>query len=194
MLMTPVVIQAQNLDIRILRAVHSNHPVSSDGFWQFISDSDKPVAIGAPVGMGIAALLTHDKTLTENTVELCASTVVNLGTTYALKYSIDRPRPYETYPDILPKSVEGSASFPSGHTSAAFNAATVLSLMYPEWYVAVPSYVWAGAVGYSRMHLGVHYPSDVAAGAALGIGSAWLTHTLNKWYKKKHPRLHGRYE
>jgi membrane-associated phospholipid phosphatase len=52
--------------------------------------------------------------------------------------------------------------------------------MYPKWYIIVPSICWAGAVGYSRMHLGVHYPSDVVAGALVGAGSAWLTHYVNK--------------
>ena len=76
-------------------------------------------------------------------------------------------------------------SFPSGHTSFAFATATSLSIKYPRWYVIAPSYLWAGAVGYSRMNLGVHYPSDVLAGAMLGAGSAWLTCKVNDWYWKK---------
>ena len=62
----------------------------------------------------------------------------------------------------------------------AFATATSLSLTYPKWYIIVPAYSWAGAVGYSRMHLGVHYPSDVFIGALVGAGSAWLTHAMNK--------------
>ncbi len=75
--------------------------------------------------------------------------------------------------------------FPSGHTSLAFAIATSLSLKYPKWYVIAPSYVWACSVGYSRMNLGVHYPSDVLAGAVLGAGSAFLTYKLNEWFWKK---------
>jgi undecaprenyl-diphosphatase len=97
-----------------------------------------------------------------------------------MKYSINRTRPFITYPDIMKKSGAASPSFPSGHTSGAFATATSVSLAYPKWYVIVPMFSWAGAVGYSRMDLGVHYPSDVLAGALVGAGSAWLTYYVNK--------------
>jgi membrane-associated phospholipid phosphatase len=65
-----------------------------------------------------------------------------------------------------------STSFPSGHSAAAFAFATgaceELPVLAP---VLVPL---AGAVAYSRVHTGVHYPSDVAAGAVIGIGSGIL--------------------
>ena len=65
-----------------------------------------------------------------------------------------------------------STSFPSGHSAAAFAFATgacaELPMLAP---VLVPL---AGVVAYSRVHTGVHYPSDVAAGMAIGIGSGWL--------------------
>lgn len=105
---------------------------------------------------------------------------VSAGTTLLLKYSIDRPRPFETYSFIVKLSDAGSPSFPSGHTSNAFATATSLSLAIPKWYVTAPALLWASAVGYSRMHLGVHYPSDVLVGAAIGAGSAFLSHYLNR--------------
>lgn len=74
---------------------------------------------------------------------------------------------------------------PSGHTSLAFATATSLTLKYPKWYVAAPSYFWACSVGYSRMNLGVHYPSDIVAGALLGAGSAYLTYLVNDFFRKK---------
>jgi undecaprenyl-diphosphatase len=73
-------------------------------------------------------------------------------------------------------------SFPSGHTSSAFNTATFICLTYPKWYVIAPAALWATSVAYSRMYLGVHYPSDVLAGAVLGAGTAYLTYYLNKHY------------
>jgi membrane-associated phospholipid phosphatase len=58
-------------------------------------------------------------------------------------------------------------------------------MAYPKWYVVVPSFVWASSVGYSRMHLGVHYPSDVLVGALVGSGSAVLMNKANEWLNKK---------
>jgi undecaprenyl-diphosphatase len=49
-----------------------------------------------------------------------------------------------------------------------------LSRSYPKWYIAAPAYLWAGSVGYSRMYLGVHYPSDVFGGAVLGTTTSLL--------------------
>ncbi|AJP00766.1 phosphoesterase [Streptomyces cyaneogriseus subsp. noncyanogenus] len=63
-----------------------------------------------------------------------------------------------------------SASFPSGHTASAVAFAVAVGVVLPG--AAVPLGVLASAVGYSRVHTGVHYPGDVAAGAVLGIASA----------------------
>jgi len=121
-------------------------------------------------------------------------TALNMGAAIAIdgiivqsiKRTVRRPRPYSTYPDdIIGYQTLSSLSFPSGHTSLAFTTATSMSLNYPKWYVIVPSFLWAGSVGYSRMNLGVHYPSDVLAGALLGAGSAYLSYKVNKWYWKK---------
>ena len=105
-----------------------------------------------------------------------------------MKHTINRKRPFETYSDIEQATSSLGKSFPSGHTSLAFATATSLSVAYPKWYVIAPSFVWAGAVGYSRMHLGVHYPSDVFAGAIIGSGSAYLSYKANKWINKKRSR------
>jgi len=171
---------SQSADIRLLRTINSSQTLQSDRFFQFISNSNAYIVISTPVFMGAAGLIKDDKILLKNTCTVAASIAVNELVTTALKYSIGRDRPFITYPDLTKKSDAGSPSFPSGHTSSAFATATSLSLTYPKWYVIAPSYVWAGTVGYSRMHLGVHYPSDVLAGALIGSGCAWLTFTVNK--------------
>lgn len=187
-------LMAQSADIRLLRKIQSMDSQQTDLLFQYISDSHIYIIAATPLAMGATALLTHDDQLLEHTIELGAATALNMGMTYLLKYSINRDRPSATYLDIIPKSQEGSPSFPSGHTSSSFATATSLSLMYPEWYVIAPCFAWAGAVGYSRMYLGVHYPSDVAAGALLGIGSAWLSHRANQWYRTKQKAKHGKFE
>jgi membrane-associated phospholipid phosphatase len=63
-----------------------------------------------------------------------------------------------------------SSSFPSGHAASAFAFATAASAELPQ--VSLPLYGLATVVGYSRVHTGVHYPSDVLTGAVLGSAIA----------------------
>ena len=179
-LLLPALLFSQNLDIRILRSINSPEDLPSDNFFRFISNSEPYIVFGVPVGMGTAGLIKHDDKLIRNACEISAAVILNSAITLTLKYSVNRDRPFITYPDITKKSKAGSPSFPSGHTSSSFALATSLSLTYPKWYIIAPSYTWAATVGYSRMHLGVHYPSDVLAGAIIGSGCAWLTYAVNK--------------
>jgi undecaprenyl-diphosphatase len=184
-LVLPLQIFSQNFDIRLLRSINSPESLPSDKFFSLVSNSDAFIATGIPAGMAVTGLATHNQKLVRNALTELGASVITFGITNALKYSLNRTRPFITYPDIIKKSNAGSPSFPSGHTSSAFAMATSLSLAYPEWYIIVPSFAYAGTVAYSRMHLGVHYPSDVAAGALIGAGCAYLTHKVNKALLKK---------
>jgi undecaprenyl-diphosphatase len=66
-----------------------------------------------------------------------------------------------------------SSSFPSGHSASAFAFASAVAMEHPRASAAV--FPLAAAVSYSRVHTGVHWPSDVAAGAAIGVGAAYAT-------------------
>lgn len=120
-------------------------------------------------------------------IETAGSLIIAEGVTGALKNTTRRERPYLAHPDLITGKVPSTDySFPSGHTSAAFATAASLSLSFPKWYVIVPSYTYATAIGYSRLYLGAHYPSDVLMGAFVGAGSSFLTWKLQKLINKKY--------
>lgn len=83
-----------------------------------------------------------------------------------LKPFFRRRRPWERGRSVVVGRRTFDTSFPSGHTAASFAAATVLAGAYPK--AGLPLYVTATGVGISRIFLGHHFPTDVAAGAVLG--------------------------
>lgn len=176
-----LVVHAQNVDINLLKSINNNRNKSLDKGFQFLSNSVSPISISTPILLYSAGIIHQNKTIKEKALYIGEATLAAAIISTSLKYSIDRERPFEKYPNEIDKASDaGSPSFPSGHTSSAFSTATSLSMAFPKWYVIVPSYAWASSVAYSRMHLGVHYPSDVLAGAIIGSGSAYLSYYLNK--------------
>lgn len=170
---------AQNWEIDFLKNINPSQ--SHSRFQQNISKSVYPLALATPISIFAMGLINKDKKLQHQSYKLVGSLLINTAITQGLKYTINRNRPYQDYPTIIyPDKIENDASFPSGHTSTAFALATSLSIQYKKWYFVVPAFAWAASVGYSRMYLGEHYPTDVFAGAAIGIGSAYLSEWLTK--------------
>ena len=105
-----------------------------------------------------------------------------------LKNVIDRTRPYDLYQSLIPLAPKPhDASFPSGHTMHSFGAATAIFLNDCRWGTA--ALVLAFGIGISRMYNGMHYPTDVLAGALLGVAAGCLAHWLVGRYmdsRKKH--------
>lgn len=92
---------------------------------------------------------------------------------WLLKNTLQRPRPPEAIPSFQSVVIASDRfSFPSGHTAAAFLLAGNTVLHYGA--VGAPLYLWACAVGLSRVALGVHFPTDILAGMALGTAIAGL--------------------
>ncbi len=174
----------QNWDINLLNDINPQNP--SSGYWQKTSSSTYAIGVGVPATQLIVGFIRHDKKLQKQGWETVGGLAINTIITQGLKYTINRERPYDKYPLLInPYQIENDKSFPSGHTSTAFSLATSLAIQYKKWYVVVPAYAWASSVGYSRLYLGEHYPTDVLAGAVIGAGSAWLSHYLNKKYFSK---------
>ncbi|TDE28312.1 MULTISPECIES: phosphatase PAP2 family protein [Flavobacterium] len=178
-------VNAQNMDINILRDINVDRNKNLDPTFKLVTNSAVPFSIATPIIVYSVGLIKKDSSIKKQAIFIGETFLVNAFITTALKHTMKRDRPFETYPDIDQATSAVESSFPSGHTSLAFATATSLSIAYPKWYVIAPSFVWAGAVGYSRMHLGVHYSSDVFAGAIIGSGSAYLSYKVNKWINKK---------
>ena len=173
---------AQNWDINTVKTINSWHV---HGLSRGLSHSGLILPVGVPTAMGIYALIEKDQALLKDAIYIGTTVVEAVGITYGLKYTFDRRRPYVKYPQLVhPIEPEDSPSFPSGHTAAAFSLATSLSLTYPKWYVIAPSALWACGVGFARMNQGVHYPSDVLTGAAIGVGCAFVNVYVNRWLNK----------
>jgi undecaprenyl-diphosphatase len=103
-------------------------------------------------------------------VLLLTAAAVVVADTFAavLKQVVERPRPYLPFPE--PEPLVGTAlgyAFPSGHAATSFAAATVLSRAGPR--LAPALFALAVAIAWSRVYVGVHYPSDILAGALLGV-------------------------
>ncbi len=112
-----------------------------------------------------ATLYLSDK---DGETQMYQSFFTTVGMTQALKYGINRQRPNG-----------GDHSFPSGHTSAAFQGASFIHARY-GWKYAVPAYMGASFVGYSRVYADKHYTSDVLAGAVIGTLSSFYFTTSYK--------------
>lgn len=177
-------LQAQSSsEVNTLRRINPDNP--NNAVWTSLSSTSKYISVGVPVGYFVAGLIYDNKQLKQKAAYTAAAILLNTATTTLLKNVIKRERPYHTYTGIFPDKIESDFAFPSGHTSSAFATATSLAITTKKWYIAVPALAWSTGVGYSRIYLGQHYPSDVIMGALLGSGSALICHWASKQLAKR---------
>jgi membrane-associated phospholipid phosphatase len=162
------------VDIALLNWLHSHLIPHSIPVLQVISDTTTLVSIALVSLILILASVKRSKVFLMQFFMLVAVLLSVLLVTQGLKGIIDRDRPFTTYPHIEKLSSGGDSSFPSGHTLEAFAMATAISLLFSRKRIVVPVYCWALLVAYSRMALGVHYPSDVLAGIIFGMSVGWV--------------------
>lgn len=164
----------QRWDDATLEYLANHRTPSQTKFWLFVANTNTYVNIAIPAGLLTAGLIGHDRDMRQNALYIASSTAATAIVNTLLKKIVKRPRPFISNIHLTAVYQPKSYSFPSGHSSSAFSSAVSLSRAYPKWYVIAPSLLWAGSVAYSRLYLGVHYPTDVSAGALIGTGSAFL--------------------
>lgn len=177
---------SQNSDVSLLKEINKNEHPQWDKAMKVTSDGIYPFMGLSAGGVLLAGYINKDEKMIRNGYKTAIAIGIDILITEGLKYSVRRPRPFVTYPnEIVMRTKETDFSFPSGHASTAFATATALTLSTKKWYIAVPAFAYSGLVAYSRMRLGVHYPTDVLAGSLVGAGSSLLTWQIDKWMNKK---------
>jgi membrane-associated phospholipid phosphatase len=179
---------AQHPDINLLKQINRHETRFKNKFLELQAAAVTPVSIGLPAAIAITGFIKQDKQLQKDALYMCGGYILTAVITQSVKRAVDRRRPFQDYLFIVKRDDEsGGLSFPSGHTSAAFSTAASVALRYKKWYVVLPAGVFATSVAWARMYQGVHYPSDVFAGAVIGAGSAWLSYKAQKkWFVKKY--------
>lgn len=110
---------------------------------------------------------TRETGITFGIIQLLVTLIIQL-----LKLLVSRVRPYHVFAQVVPLRTEKDSSFPSGHTAAAFTSALTLHTLVPSLFLLCLAV--AALVGYSRIYLGVHYPTDVIGGGVIGLGTTVL--------------------
>lgn len=177
-----------SIDVAIYQFVDSIMNPVLDVIMTFITHlGDTPGIIWFIIGI---CLLIPKKTRKLGVLLFAGLAISSVINNLCLKEIIERPRPYNLDPQVWldagytyewPGLIKQSSSwsFPSGHTSTSIGAAFALLLSCKKKYLAVgiPTFILSLLVGFSRIYVHVHYPTDVIAGAVVGlIGGviAWL--------------------
>jgi undecaprenyl-diphosphatase len=174
------------IDRRLFQLINGlPHSMTSDRYVSVLSDLGE--GLGWVAGGAALAILGGARGRRAGLATACASLAATYVVQQRVKPLFRRVRPFVNREARVVGIKPPDHSFPSGHTASSFAGATALSFFYPK--AAPLVYALATGVGASRVHLGVHFPSDAAVGGVIGIGigtfSAWL-------FKKRGRRAAGR--
>ncbi|MBE6803067.1 MAG: phosphatase PAP2 family protein [Ruminococcaceae bacterium] len=172
-----------NIDVAVYSFIDKIASPALDGIFTFITHlGDTPGIIWFVLGI---ILLIPKKTRKLGILMFAGLAFSSLINNVVLKEIIDRPRPYNVDPSVWtnagyeyvwPGLIKQSSSwsFPSGHTSTSIGAAFALLLGCRKKHLAIgiPAFILSLAIGFSRIYVKVHYPTDVIAGALVGLIAA----------------------
>lgn len=129
-------------------------------------------------------LLVFSKTRKVGFVALISLGICIFINNAVLKVLIERERPFQSYSNIIALiPIPHDSSFPSGHTCSSFAVAGILAKYLDRKY-GIAAYTLAGLIAFSRLYVGVHYPTDVLAGMLLGIVGSHIIYYYFENYRK----------
>ncbi|MGN1004428.1 MAG: phosphatase PAP2 family protein [Oscillospiraceae bacterium] len=141
---------------------------------------------GALFLIAAALLLCFKKTRKAGVTALLAMAIGFICTNLVLKHLVSRPRPWLDVAGLTALVTENDPnSFPSGHSTAAFAFASALWRTAPSRWMKWAALAAAVLMGFSRLYVGVHYPSDVLVGVAVGLLAGWLASLLVRRLQQK---------
>ncbi len=153
-----LILKVMKLRRRMLNKIIRSISFSGDGYFYPL------ILILLPLQLNVQSILPFMETI-------FLAFIIELSLYKLIKKNVRRLRPFAGPLNIVNFTVPSDEfSFPSGHTAAAFVMLVFLSALNPIFFL--PALAWALSVGFSRVYLGVHYPSDILAGMALGLVSA----------------------
>jgi membrane-associated phospholipid phosphatase len=160
----------QKIDLNILEAINHNRIRSLDHFFIFITNIATVVTYSTSVILLLYSYIKHRFLLQRKSLMLFSSLIITSAIIDTLKHVVNRTRPFIAHPSIDHLVNVSTSSFPSGHTGEVFVLATVITFLFrrQKWAVVL-SLIWAFLVVYTRLVLGVHYPSDVLASMIIGV-------------------------
>lgn len=178
-------------DCSLLTAINFDGPTGYDFFWAMYTDKWTWI----PFMLVVIYCLLRPGNWRHRLLMVCSVALLFLLSDFVvssfIKNVVCRPRPSHD-PAVMNllsyvNDYRGGAyGFPSNHASNGFAAATFLALLLRNRWVTLSAFLWAIGSCYSRMYMGVHYPTDILCGALLGTLFAFLIFYL---YRKAAKRL-----
>lgn len=172
----------QAMDLATLEALNSSRVTDLDLLLLALTMSAYGLGAVVPVALYLLGHVRKSAALRLKAFQYVLAMCLMVGVIGALKYTVNRTRPFVGHNSIERIAEASSPSFPSGHTAFAFTAAVALALMFRNAPLRVMVLAWAILVAYSRLALGVHYPSDVLASILIGTTAAMAAHHTFRKY------------
>ncbi|MCX7834217.1 MAG: phosphatase PAP2 family protein [Ignavibacteria bacterium] len=174
-----------NLDVKIFRSINNIRNPFLDEVIYHTDIACIPISLSTPLLLFTVSKLNDNFYDESSAALLTLSEFTTITTTFIIKEIVKRERPYKKLKNVKHSKDDeiflDNYSFPSGHASISFCLATSISLRYPDKPLLIAGlYTYSTVVAFGRIYIGVHYPSDVLAGAIIGTSYALLIYSLRK--------------